>query len=207
MSHSNTVDVRGLACPVPVVRTRNAMKANLPLTVLVSKPDQVDNVARMADRSGWTVTSQSNGDHYVIDLKPGAERSEPVMAPEDLVCNVDEAPGGIASQPLVVIASESMGRGDDALGKLLMKAYVNTISDLECLPKTIVLFNGGVKLAVEGSPVLESLKELETSGVEILVCGTCLEFFGLKASLRTGLVSNMFDIAGTMMDNGVTYLG
>jgi len=205
MNQEKVVDVRGQACPVPVVKTRDAMKENQPVTVLVSKRDQVENVERMAGRSGWSVASEDRGDHFAVFLRPGTGSGEPVVAPEDLVCSVND-PDSATRRPLVVIQSEFMGRGDDALGRLLMKAYLNTLADLDETPETIIFFNGGVKLAVKGSAVLDSLKALENAGVEILVCGTCLEFFGLKSDLGAGIISNMFDIAGTMMRHGISVL-
>ncbi|MBN1297686.1 sulfurtransferase-like selenium metabolism protein YedF [bacterium] len=199
------VDVRGTACPIPVVRTRDAMKSVKPLSVLVSQKDQVDNVSRMAMRSGWNVTHRQERDYHVVELIPSSAAVEPVAAPEDLVCSLPRTPNR-PDRRLAVIASETMGRGDDRLGVILMKAYINTLKDLDRLPDTIIFYNGGVRLAVDDSPVLEALKELEEAGVEILVCGTCLDFFGLKDRLGVGVISNMFDIAGALMAEGISVI-
>ena len=95
---------------------------------------------------------------------------------------------------MLFIGADRMGRGDDRLGAVLIKAALSALADLEPRPKTLVLMNTGVKLATEGSPVLEELRRLQTLGVEILVCGTCLDWFRLKEKVAVGTVSNMFTI-------------
>ena len=99
---------------------------------------------------------------------------------------------------MVCITGETMGRGDEALGAILMKGFVNTIKEIEPLPRRIVFYNGGVKLAIEGSPVLPALKELESRGVELLICGTCADFYTVKEKVAVGRISNMYDILGAL---------
>lgn len=92
------------------------------------------------------------------------------------------------------IKSATMGMGDDALGELLMRACVNSIPELDTLPRFVVLYNGGVKLALRGTDTAESLLRLLESGVEVVVCGTCVDYFDLKGQLAVGAVSNMYRI-------------
>ncbi|MCD4652345.1 sulfurtransferase-like selenium metabolism protein YedF, partial [bacterium] len=204
MENLHVVDVRGLACPQPVIRTKQAMKNNRKLTVFVSQSDQVNNVKRMVERAGWSVIVEDLIDYIKLTLVPGSLSAEPVILPEDTVCPTG-IPVTCSSRGLLVIASEYMGSGDDKLGKLLMKAFVNTIDDLDTTPEKILLVNSGVKLALKDSSVLDSLIKLEDKGVDVLVCGTCLDFFHVKDELSVGIVSNMYDIAGSMLDIGVTY--
>lgn len=98
------------------------------------------------------------------------------------------------------IASDSIGQGSDELGKILMKAFFPTLLETDPRPGKMVFMNSGVKLAVAGSDVLESLRTLEKQGTEMLVCGTCLDYFGVKDTLGAGRVSNMFEIAETFMN-------
>jgi selenium metabolism protein YedF len=99
---------------------------------------------------------------------------------------------------IAVLSSNQMGTGDEELGRILMKGFVYALTKLEELPETILLYNGGAKLSVKGSETLEDLKNLETQGVEILTCGTCLNFYGLTDKLEVGSVTNMYEIVETM---------
>jgi len=100
---------------------------------------------------------------------------------------------------VLAISSEQMGRGDDRLGEVLMRSHLHTLTEIEPRPDTVIFFNGGVKLAVEGSAVLDDLRTLEDQGVSILLCGTCLGHFGLKDKVAAGKISNMYEISETML--------
>ena len=99
---------------------------------------------------------------------------------------------------VVVLSSDKMGEGDDELGKVLIKGFIYAITQLDKLPKSVLLYNGGVKLSTEGSDSIEDLKELEEKGVEILSCGTCLNFYNLQDKLKVGKVTNMYSIVEEM---------
>ena len=99
----------------------------------------------------------------------------------------------------VFISADGIGSGDEQLAALLMRAFLYTLTESEALPARIILMNGGVKLAVEGSDSLINLRRLAERGVEILACGTCLEFYQLKDALAVGRVSNMYEIAGLLL--------
>ena len=87
-----------------------------------------------------------------------------------------------------------MGKGDPELGRILMKGFIYTLSEMEKLPKTILFYNEGVKLVIDGAESLQDLKSLEKRGVEILACGTCLNFYGVTEKLSVGSVTNMYTI-------------
>ena len=103
---------------------------------------------------------------------------------------------------VVVISSPCMGTGSDELGAALMKSFIFALTQQDTLPKSILFYNGGAKLTTEGSASLEDLKSLEAQGVEILTCGTCLNFFGLGDKLQVGGVTNMYDIVEKMSSAG-----
>jgi selenium metabolism protein YedF len=192
------IDARGKACPQPVIMARNAMQQADELTVLVSAQDALNNVRHLAEKAGWKVEVEQRSDGYALSLQKGSKAIEPVITPEmEAVC---APPAG----SVVVVSGEEMGRGNAELGAILMRSFFYALTEAEIKPKTIIFFNTGVKLTVAESPVLEALQKLETQGVDILICGTCLGFFSLKDRVVVGQVSNMYAIAETMLAAGHT---
>ena len=99
---------------------------------------------------------------------------------------------------MVVLSDNRMGRGDDVLGDVLIRSFIHTLLQLKPLPDTIICYNAGVKLAAKDSAVLDDLQQLAQAGVDILVCGTCVNYFALGEQIAAGHISNMYDIAETM---------
>ena len=191
---TNTVDARGLACPQPVILTRNALQEGDAVTTIVDNETAQHNVTRMAKKAGCTVQSEERDDGIYLHIaREGAPLDETASQPASVP----------AEGPLVlVIPSEFMGRGDAELGQILIRGFFHALGEVEPLPDTIVFFNSGVKLVVEGSPVLEDLQYLSERGAEVLACGTCLGHYGLKEKIAVGEVSNMYTIAETMLRAG-----
>ncbi len=185
------VDVRGLSCPIPVVRTRDALKSGaVEVEVLVDNTTSRDNVCRFATSQGCTTEVTEEAGVFRIKVcnpagQPGSQADE---------AKVDEG-----QRTVVVISEDIMGRGNPELGKILVKAFLNTLAENDPPPWRVVLFNRGVMLALEGEDTVQALSNLDSMGVEILVCGTCLDFFGMKEKLAVGMVSNMYDILTTML--------
>jgi selenium metabolism protein YedF len=100
---------------------------------------------------------------------------------------------------VVVVNSESMGRGDEELGKLLIPKFLNTLCKCETKPDVILFYNSGVKLLTQAGAIQEALKTLEEAGVELIACGTCVSYFGLQDRILVGRVSSMDEIVATMM--------
>jgi selenium metabolism protein YedF len=189
---TETVDARGLACPQPVILTRKAMQQAARVLTLVDSETSMTNVSRMAEKAGWQVGVVTKGDEFQIELVKGG------AVPGDATLPVGKAE--VVSGPLVLaVSSHVMGRGEDELGSILIRSFFHTLGEAQPLPQIIVLFNTGARLACEGSPVLEDLRAIEAQGVEVLVCGTCLGYFEIKDQLGVGQVSNMYDIAETML--------
>ncbi|MCL7454683.1 MAG: sulfurtransferase-like selenium metabolism protein YedF [Anaerolineae bacterium] len=192
---SETVDARELACPQPVILTRNAMQGADQVVTLVDSETSMSNVSRMARKAGWEVSVLTEGDQYRIEMIHGAG----VLQPEPLAVGKAEASTG----PLVlVVSSDVMGRGEPELGNILIRGFFHTLGEVEPLPQSIIFLNTGVKLTCKGSPVLGDLCALEAEGIEILACGTCLNYFELTGEIAAGHVSNMYDIAETMLGAG-----
>jgi selenium metabolism protein YedF len=108
-----------------------------------------------------------------------------------------------AAHPYIVaFQRDHLGDGPEDLGKILIKAFINTLPETAIAPTALVFQNSGVLLACEGSPVLEALKKLEARGIPLLSCGTCLDYYQKKEALMAGKVSNMYEIVETLSKAG-----
>ena len=193
-----TVDAMGDNCPIPVIKTKKAMDALTgpeTIEVLVDNEIAVQNVTKMAASAGGKVTSEKKAEkEYVVTIEmegaPAADEAEAVCVPD------------ARDNTVVVVSSDRMGSGNDELGKVLIKGFIFAVTQLDTLPKTMLFYNGGATLTTEGSDSLEDLKSLEAQGVEIMTCGTCLDYYGLKDKLAVGTVTNMYSIVETMAKAG-----
>ena len=182
------VNAIGDTCPIPVIKTKKAIAEAAgqgTIEVLVDNEIAVQNVTKMAESEGGKVTSEKVAEkEYKITIElSGEAKASAEEAEENLV---------------VVISSDRMGSGNDALGKVLIKGFIFAVTQLERLPKTMLFYNGGATLTAEGSDSLEDLKHLEEQGVEILTCGTCLNYYNLSDKLQVGSVTNMYSIVEKM---------
>ena len=193
-----TVNAMGDNCPIPVIKTKKAIAALTgpeTIEVLVDNEIAVQNVTKMASGSGGKVTSEKLGDaefKVTIEMEgaPAADEAEAVCVP------------AARDNTVVVVSSDRMGSGNDELGKVLIKGFIFAVTQLDTLPKTMLFYNGGATLTTEDSDSLEDLKSLEAQGVEIMTCGTCLDYYGLKDKLAVGTVTNMYSIVETMAKAG-----
>ena len=196
-----TVEARGEQCPIPVVKTLkviNEMKEAGTVETHVDNETAVQNLTKLAESKNFKVKSEKIEDkHFVVTMEvtaPGAAGGEEVP-----VCIPDRR-----GNTVYAFGSNCMGLGDDELGATLMKGFIYAVSQLDELPKTMLFYNGGAKLTVEGSASLEDLKSLQAQGVEILTCGTCLNFYGLSEKLAVGEVTNMYSIVEKL--NGASHI-
>ena len=188
------LDARGMACPLPVVNAKKAAEGLHPGDTLIVRVDNeiaVQNLQRFAQHMGFTAAGEKvNESEFTVTMVIGGEaKAEPEIA-----CALDARKKGM----LVVLSGCTMGSGDEKLGKALMKAFVFALTKQDVLPETILCYNTGAYLTIEGADSLEDLKLLESEGVTILTCGTCLDFYGLKEKLAVGGVTNMYDIVERM---------
>ena len=193
---TKTVDARGLACPQPVIEAKKALKevTEGTLEVLVDNHIAVQNLTKLASYSNVPVTSEGLQDGtFKVIFQVGEGQARDSQEGETLC-----APDSRRRGSVVVISSDRMGEGNDELGHVLIKGFLYALTQLEELPETILLYNGGAKLSTEGSESLEDLKLLEAQGVEIMTCGTCLNYYGLSEKLQVGSVTNMYAIAEKM---------
>lgn len=196
MKARKELDCRGLPCPEPVLQVKDALEQGFEsLEVLVDNEASSKNVQRFAGRMGHLVQAeQVAADSYRLSIttQPTQADSEMQLQATDYCCDV---PASDERNTMVyVISADTMGKGNDELGWALMQTYVQTIVKMDPLPDAIILYNSGVRLVTTESGALEALRDLQAKGVEILVCGTCLDFYQLKSALQVGQISNMFAI-------------
>ena len=247
------VNAMGDVCPIPVIKTKNAIKEMAEggvVEVLVDNEIAVQNLTKMAKQKQYVCRSEkvAENEYKVTITVPGtAATAGPVTgadasaaagtvaepnagtaagtvtgaeasAAAGTVTGTDAAataepaaaskaeeaipcmPDSRRKKKLVVLRSGKMGEGSDELGTALMKSFIYALTELEELPETILLYNGGAYLSCEGSDSLEDLKSLEAQGVEIMTCGTCLNYYGIADRLAVGSVTNMYAIAEKMAE-------
>lgn len=192
---SHTIDATGKACPIPVVLAKQALEQQgRDLTVLVDNPTAVENLKRLAGSKGLeAAVSQESGVYAVSfsgEIAQVQASAVPAAAP---VCG----PAGCGTA--VFVGKEVIGSGDDTLGYNLMKMFLYTLSQGDEVPASLLFMNGGVKLpAGTEQQVIDSIRAIQERGTEVLVCGTCLNYYGLTDQLQVGTVSNMYDIVERM---------
>ncbi|SDL29966.1 sulfurtransferase-like selenium metabolism protein YedF [Natronincola ferrireducens] len=183
------VDARGLNCPLPVIHTKKALEAidTGKVTTIVDNEVAKENVSKLAKSLACKVAIQENQGAYYIDIfKDHSIGDIPAM---DIQCDITPK-----KDLVILISKDRLGEGSEELGKVLMKGYIYTLTEVTPLPKALLFVNGGVNLVVEGSEVIEHLRNLETNGVEIISCGTCLDYFKIKNKLMVGGIGNMYNI-------------
>lgn len=185
---SLSIDARGKRCPIPVILTKQAMADGADeIAVTVDNAAAVENLKRLADSQGFSVSAQAQGGDFTLTFlrsTPGAPPDMPLPAPN--------------RHTAIFVGRDVIGSGDRELGTNLMRMFFYTLAQSEDLPHAVLFMNDGVKLPALDGQVAEHLKALQAQGVEILVCGTCLDFYGLSNQLQVGTVSNMYDILSQM---------
>jgi len=201
------VDARGKACPTPVIMTKKAVESapGKTVTVIVDNEVAKENVSKFAASISYDVAVESREGLYYLTLTPPGGTTQPVTMenqPDVMKCE-----STLESQTyVVVVTTDAFGQGDSTLGKLLMKNYIYALKELDNKPSSIIFLNRGVFLTTEGSEVINDLKELEKIGVEVISCGTCLDYYNLKEKLQVGSVGNMYTIAEKMSKNRAVVL-
>ncbi|MGM9530557.1 sulfurtransferase-like selenium metabolism protein YedF [Intestinibacter sp.] len=197
------IDARGDQCPIPVIKTKKALgEVKEPSVVEVSVDNEiaVQNLSKMAKQKKLEYSCEKiNEQHYIIKIKTG-DLSE---AKEDNIKEIREEQGEVCypdrkTNTVIVLSSNQMGQGSEELGEILMKGFIFALTELDELPSTVLLYNSGVKLSTQGSKSIDALKTLQAQGVEILSCGTCLNYYDLADKLEVGEVTNMYFIVEKM---------
>lgn len=189
---TKNIDARGLSCPQPVILTKRAMDENSreEIITIVDNPAAVENVSKLAASQGYsfTVNKQENSS-YIHMVRSEEETAAEDSAERDLV---------------IMVKTNHFGEGDQELGNILIKSWAYTLTEMGDKLKALIFMNGGVHLTTEGSPILDHLAFLQGKGVEILSCGTCLDFFNKKDLLQVGQVTNMYTAMDLLSRAGKT---
>ena len=189
---STNIDAKGLACPGPVIATKKALESIEQgiVTIVVDNEVAKENVVKFATAHGCGVSITKQAEDFTVKITKG----EAVLAPDKTA-----TPLSAPTEKLVyLITQNSLGHGSAELGALLMKSFMYALRESTVMPKTILFMTAGVMLTIKSSPVLEHLETLKQRGVEILSCGTCLDYFAVKNELAIGGVTNMYTVIEAM---------
>ena len=192
------IDAMGEACPLPVVKAKQGLSTIDEGTVVVHVDNETatHNLENLAKSLKCDIAVEQVADaEYHVSITKTAE-SASAQQLEVVAC-------GPAGPKVVAVSSQFMGTGDDVLGGNLMKAFIFSLTQMDTLPDTVLFYNGGAHLTVEGSPALDDLKALAAAGVEIQTCGTCLKHYGIEDKLAVGEVTNMYVIVEKQLGAGV----
>jgi selenium metabolism protein YedF len=178
------IDARGQQCPQPVIMTKKALEeiTSGEIITIVDNITARENISRFAANMNYPYEVEEKEGCYYIKIKK-------IDAADDKTENNDF---------VVVITSDKLGAGEAELGQLLMKTYTYTLNETKPYPKAVIFMNSGVKLVVEGSEALENIQKLAEKNIEIISCGTCLDYYNIKDKLQVGIVGNMYTIVEYM---------
>lgn len=185
------IDARGLKCPEPVIKTKKALE-EIEEGIVLSIVDNItakENVSRLASNLNlrYEIEEKDNCYHIAINKMKNDKQNSKSTDNNYIV---------------IVITNDKLGSGSDELGMVLMKSYLYALTESSPVPKAMLFLNAGVKLTAEGSEAIDNLIRLSDSGVEIVSCGTCLDFYGLKEKLKVGIIGNMYSIVEKMNTAG-----
>jgi len=178
-----------MTCPLPVIEAKKVLedKEVNEITVLVDNSISRENVMRFLESQGFSVTAMEEKGKHRIEGTRNQETTE-----QPTITNTKKL--------LVFVDGETVGRGSEELGAILMRSFLLTLKELNPLPWRIIFMNSGVKLAVDGSPHIGALNDLVAIGAEILSCGTCLDYYRVKDRLMVGRISNMHEIESSFLE-------
>ena len=186
------VNAVGLACPKPVINTKKELDKIEEGIVVVTVDNDIakQNILKLSNSLNCKAEIiKQEKDLISIEIKKG----------ENVI--IEEKKQDELEDKCIFISSDKIGNGNDELGAVLMKGFIYTLTESKPYPKSILLVNSGVKLSTENYDTVGNLKILEEAGVEILSCGTCLDYYGLKESLKLGSVTNMYTIVDIMKNS------
>ncbi|UTC66409.1 MULTISPECIES: sulfurtransferase-like selenium metabolism protein YedF [unclassified Treponema] len=186
------VNAMGQACPIPVIMAKKAVRENTGKENILVKVDNevaTQNLSKMAAQLGIGVeVNKISEKEFTVLLK----------AAEGVSLNPVEVPQTSNTEYAVVINSDQMGSGDEGFGKKLLEGFIYALTEQDVLPKFVICYNSGVRLTTENEKTVNDLKALASQGCEVLSCGLCLDFYGLKEELQVGSPTNMYRITEIM---------
>lgn len=182
---SKLIDCKGLKCPQPVINTKKYFDSveSGEAEVVVDNETAKINILKFAESNGFKAEAKEEAGIFTIRINKDKCSCKIINDDKKLI---------------ITVTSDKFGTGDDKLGSVLMKSYFYALSEADRIPVDLIFVNSGVKLTTEGSDVIDSIKRLEERGVNVLSCGTCLDFYNLKEKLQAGQITNMYTIVEKM---------
>ena len=196
------IDTKGQLCPAPLIATKKALKETIlgeSFIVLTDNQTSFNNLSRFFKDNNTDFKSSEADGVWTLTITKKALDTSPVKAEDYCASTTSHFEKG---DFIVVISSDKMGEGDEALGHLLISNFIKSLKDLDKLPQKMIFYNKGVMLAISASPVIDHLKDLENMGVEILLCSTCVNHYSVESVVAAGTISNMYAIAEAMVNAG-----
>lgn len=194
---SKLVDAIGQACPIPVIMTKKEIdNGEERIITKVDNKIAVENLKKLAATTGFEVEVKEEGGLYTIALSKECKECNAMLEELEQQKPVPKA------DYVVFIGKDYIGEGDQELGKNLMRMFLYTLTESVDLPTYILFMNGGVKLPTLDEQAVDHIKKLKDKGVEVLVCGACLNFYKIAEELKVGQVSNMYEILDKMQKAG-----
>ncbi len=187
------VNCEGLPCPQPLIATRKAMRENpvgTELCVLVDNATARRNVTQMLATYDVAISFTEQGGLFRGTFT-NPEVLGDVLSPSADAQVRCETFVESSAQVVVLCATDVLGQGDEKLGNILMKGFLSTLAEWETLPQEILFLNAGVRLCLRASGALETLKALDAKGVGLHICGTCVDFYGVREQVAVGSITNM----------------
>lgn len=195
----NIIDTKGHTCPRPLIMLKEALletEVGAQLQIITDNETSLKNLLSYLNDQGASPDVETKGNiHTITTLRPGTSIAE---SDATAYCSTEV----FSNDYVVCLKSNLMGEGDPDLGKLLMETFVENLKLQDHLPTHVVMYNAGVKLAMKESPVCSSLSELEELGCRIMLCGTCIDHYGLQYEIGVGMISNMVSITETLAQTG-----
>ena len=186
------IDARGENCPKPFIMTKKALDEIEMGTILTIVDNEVakENVTKLVESLGLKHKIEEKQGDFYIEIEKGENSSSNASSADSKLSNLKDR--------VVLFTKDKMGHGNDELGKVLIKGYIYTLTELDEKPKKLLFLNSGILLTTGDAETISDLKKLEDMGVEILSCGTCLDYYGVKDELKVGEIANMYLIADAM---------
>ena len=195
------VNAIGDACPIPVVKTKNAIReigGSGVVEVSVDNEIAVQNLLKMAKQKEYEAEFEKKSNtEYIVTINVNGGAASDTKPVTKATVKSDEIK---LKETIVVIDSDKMGDGDEEFSKTLLEGFIYALSSQDIPPAKILFYNTGVRLTTEGSASIEDLKVLEKAGAKIYSCGACLNNYGLTEKLSVGEVTNMYDIVSYLME-------
>jgi len=196
------VNALGDACPIPVVKTKNAIRelgSSGVVEVSVDNEIAVQNLNKMAKQKNYEFSYEKKSDtEYIVTIGINSDsKTDTNIVSKISGTQKDEIS---LKETVVVIDSDKMGDGDEEFSKTLLKGFIYALSSQDIPPAKIIFYNTGVRMTTKGSESIEDLKVLANAGAKIYSCGACLNNYGLTEKLLIGEVTNMYDIAGYLLN-------